>query len=215
MGRGGDTTGGKLTANQEKFTQEIIKGKSQREAYYIAYPNSKKWKEESVDSKASTLFANVKVQKRYQHLLKKHQDLVRRLEKHAEDGTLEFAQKVDNNVLEFLKNNQMFGSGVRKGGLLYISKIPYQTKKFLTTDDNNLKKYYLCYCPWVRGALKDGSDEEISNIFCHCSAGWYKLYWDQVFEESIEVIPTKSALLGDLECSFTIRIPEKILNNNP
>ena len=74
MGRGGDTTGGKLTANQEKFTQEMIKGKSQREAYHIAYPNSKKWKEESVDSKASTLFANVKVQKRYRQLIEKHQE---------------------------------------------------------------------------------------------------------------------------------------------
>lgn len=39
----------------EIFCQEIIKGRSQRQAYYKAYPNSKKWKPETVDSKASTL----------------------------------------------------------------------------------------------------------------------------------------------------------------
>ena len=148
-------------------------------------------------------------------LKKKHQDLVRRLEKHAEDGTLEFAQKVDKDVLDFIKDNQMFGSGVRKGGLLYVSKIPYQTKKFLTANDEKLKKFYLCYCPWVRGALKDGTDRDLSNAFCHCSAGWYKLYWDKIFEESVEGKPIKSALKGDLECSFTIEIPEKFLNNSP
>jgi hypothetical protein len=147
-------------------------------------------------------------------LKKKHQDLVKRLEKHAVDGTLEFAQKVDKDVINFIKNNQMFGSGVRKGEILYISKIPYQTKRFLTANDEKLKKFYLCYCPWVRGALKDGTDDELSNSFCHCSAGWYKLYWDQIFEKSIDVKPIKSALKGDLECSFTIKIPEKFLNNN-
>ena len=74
MGRGGDTTGGKLTANQEKFTQELIKGKSQREAYKIAYPNSQKWKETSIDISASKLFANPKVKQRYQQLIGKHQE---------------------------------------------------------------------------------------------------------------------------------------------
>lgn len=145
-------------------------------------------------------------------LLKKHQDLIKRLENHRDEGTLEFAQIVDDEMINFIRNKKEMGAGVRKGNFIYISKIPYQTKKYLTIEDSNMKKFYLCYCPWVRGALKDGTGEEISKSFCHCSAGWYKLYWDQIFEQLVDVEPVKSALNGDLACSFTVKIPETILN---
>lgn len=58
----------KLTANQEKFVQELIKGKSQREAYRIAYPRSVNWKDEVVDVKASELLKNGKVLVRYNEI---------------------------------------------------------------------------------------------------------------------------------------------------
>ncbi len=145
-------------------------------------------------------------------LLKKHQDLIKRLERHKDEGTLEFAQIVDDEVINFVKNEQMMGVGVRKGDILYISKLPYQIKKFLATEDEKMKRFYLCYCPWIRGALKEETDREILKDFCHCSAGWYKLYWDQIFEQSITVEPLKSGIYGDLECTFAIHIPDKILS---
>ena len=58
----------RLTDNQERFVQELIKGKKQREAYKIAYPASLKWKDNSVDNKASLLLKNVKVMQRYDEL---------------------------------------------------------------------------------------------------------------------------------------------------
>lgn len=58
-----------LTAKQEKFVQELIKGKSQREAYRAAY-NCKKLKPAGIDSKASVLFKQVKVRARYEELNK-------------------------------------------------------------------------------------------------------------------------------------------------
>ena len=144
-------------------------------------------------------------------LLKKHQDLIIRLEKHKEEGTLEFAQKVDQDVIEFIKNNQMFGSGNRKEELLYISKIPYQTKKYLTSNDIKLKKFYLCYCPWVRGAIKDGLGKEFSPNFCYCSGGFFKQYWDEIFELPVKIEPLEAALWGNLDCKFAIEIPEEIM----
>jgi hypothetical protein len=143
-------------------------------------------------------------------LLKKHQDLIKRLEKHRDEGTLEFAQIVDEEVIEFARNNQMLAAGVRKGNVIYTSKLPYQIKKFLTVKDDNMKKFYLCYCPWIRGALKEGTKHENLTDFCHCSAGWYKLYWDQIFEQSISVEPIKTGLKGDLECTFAIHLPSNI-----
>ena len=62
---------GKLTPQQEKFVFYLIQGKSQRQAYYEAYPNSRKWQEKSVDSAASNLLKNNKVAIRYYELLKK------------------------------------------------------------------------------------------------------------------------------------------------
>lgn len=61
----------RLTDKQEKFVQELIKGKSQREAYKIAYPASLKWNENSIDNKACLLLKNAKVMQRYEDLKNK------------------------------------------------------------------------------------------------------------------------------------------------
>ena len=60
-----------LTKPQEIFIQELLKGNTQRQAYLKAYPSKKKWKENSIDAAASTLFKNDKVHKRYEQLLNK------------------------------------------------------------------------------------------------------------------------------------------------
>lgn len=55
-------------ARHEKFAQEVAKGLSQRKAYRVAFPSSLKWKDETVDSKASALAKNDKVLARVQEL---------------------------------------------------------------------------------------------------------------------------------------------------
>lgn len=76
-----------LTDKQEKFVQELIKGKSQREAYRIAYPKSLKWKDSAVDETASKLLKNPKVYPRYE-------ELKNRLIKEAEDECIVSAKEV-------------------------------------------------------------------------------------------------------------------------
>lgn len=63
-----------LTPKQEKFVQNLVNGMSQRQAYRDAFPNSKKWKDNVVDSKASTLFNSGKILERYNELIEKAQD---------------------------------------------------------------------------------------------------------------------------------------------
>lgn len=53
------------------FVTEIIAGKSQREAYRIARPLSRRWQDKTVDERASVLFKKDKVQTRYAELLAK------------------------------------------------------------------------------------------------------------------------------------------------
>jgi phage terminase small subunit len=60
-----------LTAKQEQFIQEIVKGSSQRQAYKKVY-SCKGWKDNSIDINASKMFAKAKVQLRYNELIAKH-----------------------------------------------------------------------------------------------------------------------------------------------
>ena len=66
-----DTT---LTPKQEKFVLNVVNGMSQRQAYLAAYPKSKKWKDKTIDNKASELFNKKEVLGRYHELLKKAED---------------------------------------------------------------------------------------------------------------------------------------------
>lgn len=77
---------GKLTDNQERFVQELIKGKSQREAYRIAYPNCKA-SDKTVDENACRLMNTSKVSARYNEI---HDRLIQE----AEDECIVSAKEV-------------------------------------------------------------------------------------------------------------------------
>lgn len=63
-----------LTAKQEAFAAGLASGLTQAAAYRNAFPNSVKWKDETVWSKASTLAANGKVLERVNELQQKAAD---------------------------------------------------------------------------------------------------------------------------------------------
>lgn len=54
----------RLTPKQEKFVEEILKGKTQYEAYITAYPRAKNWQRNSVDCNASQLMNDPKIKQR-------------------------------------------------------------------------------------------------------------------------------------------------------
>jgi len=63
----------KVTPQQEIFCQQVALGKSQAESYRIAYPKSKKWKDEAVWVKSSELVKTGNVMVRIDELREKHQ----------------------------------------------------------------------------------------------------------------------------------------------
>ena len=137
----------------------------------------------------------------------KKQELIERLQTHNQEGTLEFAQYIDDDVMAFIKNTPAISPGIRKGDKIISAKMPYQTKKHLQAKEKNMKGFYSCYCPWVRGAIKNGTQKEISSHFCHCSAGYTKKYWDVIFDQPTNVEPIETPLMGGLLCTFAIQIP--------
>ena len=139
----------------------------------------------------------------------KKQEFVERLEKHAKEGTLEYAQYITEEAVEYVKDSKTITPGIREGNKIIVTKIPYQIDSFLSNNDEKMKRYYACYCAWVRGALKEGKEKDISPNFCYCSAGFFKQYWDIIFNQSVKVEPIETPLNGALECKFAVYIPEK------
>jgi len=139
----------------------------------------------------------------------KKQELIIRLQKHKKEGTLEFAQYIDDEVIEFVKNTPMINPGIRKGDKIVEAKLPYQTKKHIQAKDKRMKGFYSCYCPWVRGAIKNGTEKELFSHFCYCSAGYTKKYWDVIFDQPVEVEPIETPLTGGLLCTFAVQIPKE------
>ncbi len=139
----------------------------------------------------------------------KHQEVVDRFRQHRKNGTLEWAQYVDDDVVTYVENTLTISPGIREGDKIIQTKVPFQIKVMLEAKDPRMKRYYACYCPWVRGAIKDGTDDEISANFCHCSAGFTKKYWDYVFDQPVTVQPIETALTGAFHCKFAVQIPKE------
>jgi hypothetical protein len=139
----------------------------------------------------------------------KKQELIERLQQHQKDGTLEFAQYIDDEVINFIKNTTSINPGIREGDKIITSKMPYQTKMHVQTNDKRMKGFYSCYCPWVRGAIKNATDQEISSYFCNCSAGYTKKYWDVIFDQPAAVELVETPLTGGVLCTFAVQIPKE------
>jgi hypothetical protein len=75
------------------------------------------------------------------YLKKKHRSFVREIQKCQREGHLFFAQEITVEVVAFVKANQEIESGVRDGQIIYVSKIPYNAKFYLTETDPTLKRY--------------------------------------------------------------------------
>ena len=63
-----------LTPKQEKYVQGLVAGLSQRKAYREAYPNSTKWKDATVDNKASAMLREDEILARYNELMNEHKE---------------------------------------------------------------------------------------------------------------------------------------------
>jgi hypothetical protein len=143
------------------------------------------------------------------YLWNKHQSFVEQLQKCQREGSLFFSQEITDDVVEYVQNHQEFECGVREGNLLYITKIPYNTKRYLVEADPTLKRYYACHCPWAREAIKNGNIR-MNAVFCNCSGGFSKKPWEVIFGQTLQADLLESALKGDFRCRFAVHLPEKL-----
>ncbi len=146
-----------------------------------------------------------------EYLKYKHQNFVKTIEKHFQENTLFFSQPIDESVINFVKKDQMISAGIRNGNTIVMKKIPYKTLPALKETDIRKKRYYICHNPLIREALLS-EDQPISPIFCNCSGGFMKNFWEAMFECEVDVELLESVIKGDEMCKFAIHIPENIMD---
>jgi hypothetical protein len=135
--------------------------------------------------------------------------LVDELQKCQQNGELFFSQEITDEVVQYVREHPETECGVREGNVLYITKIPYDAKHYLTEPDPTLKRYYACHCPWAREAIKSGNIH-LNAVFCNCSGGFSKKPWEVIFDQVLEVEVLESALNGDFSCRFAVQLPDDL-----
>jgi len=144
----------------------------------------------------------------------KRQEFIAELEQLRDGGTLFFGQEITDEVVAFVRGDLEISQGVRRGNILYVTKIPYRTKEYLVETDPQRKRYLCCHCPWVRESLRQ-PEGPVSATFCRCSAGFHKKAWEVIFGQPLETEVLESVLQGDLRCRFAIHLPVLAENTHP
>jgi hypothetical protein len=142
----------------------------------------------------------------------KREEFIAQLEQIKNGGGLFFNQEITDEVIAFVRDNPEISQAVRRGNVLYVTKIPYMTKEYLAETDEDKKRYYYCHCPWARESLKSG-EARVPATFCQCSAGFHKKPWEVIFDQPLEAVVLESILKGDLRCRFAIHLPANRLRD--
>ncbi len=145
-----------------------------------------------------------------EYIAKKRENAIAELEKHRDERTLFYNQEITDEVIEWVKSRPDVLSGMRDGDKIVHTKIPYLAKDYLTETDEDKKRYYYCHCAWARETIMDGQIE-VPSTFCYCSAGFTKQPWEVALDQPLKVKMLKSALKGDLECTFAIQLPAEVV----
>ncbi len=125
-------------------------------------------------------------------------------------GELYFTQRITDDVIAYVRTTPTCGGGVRQGGEIHVTKIPYQADEYLHESDEQRKRYAYCHCPWAKASLRH-PEAHVSPRFCQCSAGFEKQYWDAVLDRPVQVDVVRSVLQGDLVCEFAVHLPEDLV----
>ena len=145
------------------------------------------------------------------YLTERHLRAVKKLQQHADDGTVWFEQIITPEVVDLVRSNQEMLGGIKRENKIYLTKIPYNPSEYVKTDDLTQKRYMACHCPFIRNhLLQDFSD--IDPDWCYCSGGFAKAPFEHIFEKELEVELIESCLTGSDKCRFAITIPPEYMD---
>ena len=136
--------------------------------------------------------------------------LMETLEACHREGRPWYVQDIDEDVLQFVRDNPEISTGRREGDVIVEVKIPHMTKQWLAAADDRERRYHYCHCPWVKESLLQ-SDVEVPSRFCSCSAGFHKRFWEVVLGRPLQAEIRESVLAGDDRCTIAIHLPPEVV----
>jgi hypothetical protein len=89
-------------------------------------------------------------------------------------------------------------------------KIPHRTKEWLAATDSQERRYHYCHCPWVKESFRR-DDVTVPPLFCSCSAGFHKRFWEVVLGRPLHAEIRESVLAGDDRCTIAIHLPPDVV----
>lgn len=133
------------------------------------------------------------------------------LQRHADDGTLWYEQRITQAVVDFVRDHKEILGGVRDGDTIYLTKIPYDPDRYISSADLLMKRRLACHCPLAASSITE-SGAGVPSAWCACSAGYEKFLFDVAFGEDTDATVLSSVLAGDDLCRYAVRIPPSILH---
>lgn len=145
-------------------------------------------------------------------LLRKHRRLIEELQSFAQSGKLWFEQHITQDVVDYVMAHQEIQTGIVEGDRVIVAKIPYNPDAWLKAANPIRKRYHACHCPFVREAVL--TSEAVPSLWCYCSGGFTKLFYDYLFDADLEVELLESVLDGADICRFAIQLPREYTENH-
>ena len=120
-----------------------------------------------------------------------------------------YGQEISDEVLSFIKENPRMLAPVRKGNKLYCMAFPCNMKEYLNADDEKMKRYHACHCPFAKESIL--SENVVSSALCNCSLGHVMNFTEAFMGRELEGKVVRSVLNGDMSCEYEIKIPDDIM----
>ncbi len=140
------------------------------------------------------------------YLKDRHTRKIEELKQHYREQKVWFEQIITEDTIDFVAKNQEVLSAELVDDTLFVTKIPYDTDRYLNAEDQRTKHYYGCHCPFAREAIKAG--KKLPERFCYCSAGFAKFPFEVILDQPLKVKVLKSILAGDDICRFAIDLKD-------
>ncbi|MCB2224158.1 MAG: hypothetical protein KQH83_08285 [Actinobacteria bacterium] len=136
--------------------------------------------------------------------------LMETLEACHREGRPWYVQDITAEVLDFVRAHPEVSTGVREGATIVETKIPHMTREWLAATDERERRYHYCHCPWVKESLR-GGDVEVPAVFCACSGGFHKRFWEVVLGRPLHAEVRESVLAGDDRCTLVVHLPPEVV----
>lgn len=136
------------------------------------------------------------------YLEHRHHSKIKELEEYCKNQEVWFEQIITQEVIDHVKSSQEILSAVKVDNSLYVTKIPYDTVNYLKAENDDLKRYHYCHCPFVKESIL--GHEVIDDSWCYCSGGFAKFPFEVILGKKLKVELLESVIKGDLRCRFKI-----------